>query len=673
MKKIIRILCLVLCLTAIVPGLVSCAAKDATYGAQINMYLTNEVYNFDPAYAHLDNSSVKVLGLLYEGIMKLDEDGDVKKALCDSWSYKEDKGLDAESTDDDTYTMTIKLKNSAWSDGIAVQADDFVYAWKRLLDPEFDGQGANLLYDIKGAWESKNEGKSPDDIGLKAEDKQILTIKFKHSINPDEFLRTLTSVALYPVRQSAVKAYFHWSSANTTIVTNGPFTLLSYAPGDGMELGRNTYYRFDAEDDENPNPNKYVKPYKILIDFKLNAEEMMSAYEDGELFYISELPASKEVREQWANKVKLTDSLCSHVYYFNVNKEPFNNVTVRQVLSAVIDRDEIVNEVVYAYASTGLIPSGIADKTKKDDFAENNTSKLTNAMSISEAKAKLAEAGIDPSKYSFTLTVKVNTESMVDEQNGTITIKPVSSSSDAIYDTVDYVTAKMVVAKWKELGFDVTINAVNTVAYQEAETSQITMMTQYRDTLVEALYGTHGKNPATPEEAEKGLKGDGFVVYLGTDSNTKEVLTQEIALERGQFDVIALDYQMLDTNAFSALSVFATEYSGARLNEEFENFERIYGHVTGYNSEEYNRLIKEADEARIAGNKALMSEKLHAAEALLLQDCPVIPIFVYRNAVLSSKSLSNFEVSEWGFPMFNKVKLKNWEAHLPTSGKEDDE
>ncbi len=668
MKKLTKILCLVLCLATLVPGLASCASKDATSGAQINMYLTNEVYNFDPAYAHLDNSAVKLLGLMYEGIMKLDEDGDIEKALCDSWDYVEDEGVDKESTADDTYTMTIRLKKSAWSDGIAVYASDFVYAWKRLLDPEFDGQGAQLLYDIKGAWERKNEGKSPDDIGLYA-DKQLLTIEFKHSIDPKAFLRTLTSVALYPVRQSAVDSYFHWSSTNTTIITNGPFALLSYLPGDSMELGRNMYYRFDVDEDENPNPTKYVRPYKIMIDFKLNAEEMMQDYEEGALFYISELPASKEIREQWANKVKLTDSLCSHVYYFNTQKEPFNNATVRQVLSAVIDRDAIVSEVVYAYASTGLIPAGVADKTQKDDFAANNTNKLTSAMSIADAKAKLTEAGINPSDYSFELTVKVNAESIINERDGVVDIKPIASSSKSIYDTVDYVTAQLVVAKWKELGFDVKIKAVNASSYKEAETSQITMMTQYRDLAVEALYGTHGTNKGDPD---KDKKGDGFFVYDGVDDNNNALKHEEV-LPRAQFDVIALDYQMLDNTAFSALSVFAADYSGARLNETFENFDRAYGHISGYNSEEYNNLIVEADEARIAGNTELMSEKLHAAEALLLKDSPVVPIFVYKNAVLASKDLSSYEVSEWGYPMFNKLKLKNWEAYLPNTGKEDEE
>ncbi len=648
MKKITRILCLVLCLATLAPGLVSCTSSDTQSGAQINMYLADEVYNLDPAYAHLDSSATKLVGLLFEGIMKLDDDGDVVKALCKSWSYTEDEGVDKESDADNKYTMEIKLKDSGWSDGRAVAASEFVYAWKRLLDPDFNGEGAELLFDIKGAWECKNEGKSPDDVGLYY-DKTILTIEFKHSIDPDDFLRKLTSVALFPLREDALRNP-HWSSANTTIVTNGPFTLLSYFPGDSMELGRNTYFRHDTTDDEAPTPSKYVKPYKIMIDFKLNEEEMLQSYEDGELFYISELPVSQEIREQYLKKADVYDTLSSHVYYFNTNVEPFNNPAVRQVLSAVISRQEIANRIVFAKPSTGFIPEGVTDLKKKDDFAENNQNKIvTDAISVSEAKSKLQAAGINPSDYSFKLTVKVNSDSVVNEAQGSLSIRPVANSNKRIYETVDYVVAEMVVAKWKELGFNVEINAVNADSYQESKTQ----LWQYRDVAADSLYGTE------------------YVKFLRNEEKGNQLIaiTEDVKIDRASFDVIALDYQMLDTTAFSALSVFASEYSGAALDENFKTL----GHVTGYNSEAYNKLIAEADEARIAGNKTVMSEKLHEAEKLLLEDCPVMPIFVYQEAIISSGDLSRFGRSGWGFPEFNKIKLKNWEDYLPDAGEKDEE
>lgn len=647
-----RVLCLVLCLATLAVGFVGCAGGDPTSGAQVNMYLSSEVYNFDPAYAHLDSGAIKLCGLLFEGLMKLDDNGKVVKALCKDWKYKVDKGTDKDSAEDDTYKMEITIKKSGWSDGSAVTADDFVFAWKRLLDPEFDGQGAELLYDIKGAVERKTGAYSPDDIGLVA-DQQLLTIEFVRDIDPKDFLRKLTSVSLMPLKQAVVDHYYHWSSASTTIVTNGAFTVLSYYPGTSMELGRNTYYRHDVYDkDAKPNPNKHVKPYKIIVDFKLNAEEMMEQFEEGELFYISELPASKEIREQYKDRVKLTESLCSHVYYFNTNKAPFDNKVVRQVLSAVISRSEIVNEIVYASASTGVVPSGVKDKTNKDDFAANSGALINDAMSISQAKSLLSAAGITPSTVpEFNITVRVNADSTVNETTGGLELAPIRKNSPAhVYDTVDYIVAEIVKETWEKLGFTVNIKCVNAEQYQE----KTSWLLQYRDSVVEDLYGING----ALEYYDKASEGNAT-----------------ITADRADFDVIAIDSQMLDTTAFSALAMYATDYSGSScefvVDENNHQVVKMRGHISGYNSEAYNKLIAEADEARKNGDTETLSAKLHEAEKLLLEDSPVMPIFVYKNATLVSKDLSKYSFDGWGVPNFNKLKLKNWEKHLPNADDDD--
>lgn len=639
MKIITRILCLVLCLLMLLPAIVACGKKDSAYGAQINMYLSSEVYNLDPAYAHLDSGAMKICSLIFEGLMTIDEDGDLKKAMLEDYTYVEDEHIPEDPTDD-TFTMTIELKDSAWSDGRAVHADQFLYAWKRLLDPAFDGEGAELLYDIKGAYERKINMGSPDDIKLTA-DKKVLTIEFTHSIEPEEFLRKTASIALVPLRQDAVEKYFNWASANTTLVTNGPFSVISFYPGYNMQLARSSYYNRDITDDKEVSPTKHVTPYLINIDFQLDGEEMMKAYEDGKLFYISELPANKEIREAYLEKVKLTNSFATHAYYFNTAKAPFDNATVRQVLSKVIDRNALVKEVVYAYAATGIIPSGVNDKTDKDDFAANNDAKISaDAMSISDAKAALSRAGIDPRSFGkLYLTVKSDTVSTINK-DGDIII------SDTKFDTetVDCVVAQKVVAIWKQLGFDFEIKYVNTQQYKESSSA----ITQYRDIQAEALYGN----------------------YNGIEKWVTDKKTELVKTERAQFDVIAVDMQMLVPDAFSALSVFAAAYSGSVLIGPDEQ-EYPIGHVTGYNNPAYNQLIKEAHDAAKLGDKKTVSTKLHEAEKLLLNDMPIIPLFVYKNATLTSQELSGIKYDYFGAPIFNKTKLKNWQDYIE-SPEEDD-
>lgn len=664
MKKFTRILCLVLCLAMLVPMIVACGEKDSSYGAQINMYLTNEVYNLDPAYAHLDQSALKLCSLLFEGLMTIDEDGDLEEALVDDWDYVEDEHIKEDPTDD-TFTMTIELEDSAWSDGRAVHADQFVFAWKRLLDPDFYGEGAELLYDIKGAYDRKINMASPDDIGLTA-DKKILTIEFAHSIDPEEFLRKTASIALAPLRQDAVNGYKDWSSANTTIVTNGPFTLLSYEPGQSMQLARSPYYRRDITDDDYVDPTKYVNPYLINIDFTLNAEDMMKAYDNGELFYISELPCEKTVRDKYKKKAEITNTLCTHMYYFNTNKAPFNVPGVRKALSDVINRQAIVDEIVFASVATGIIPSGIADN--KGDFAKNNQNKLTAEAAKSVAQAKqaitqaLTAAGMSTDLDSYGklyLTVKANVVS--DYSSGKD--DELSISTSKFGKTADVVAAEMVADLWSDIGLDVEVKCVNTEQYKESTTA----ITQRKDMLVNILYGTYGSYTYWNED-DQNVPVEGESWDRGDAMNSEDGRADDYV-----FDVVAIDYQMLIDDAFSALSVFATDFSGSTLSTEIGN-ELPLGHVTGYKNDEVNTLIAEAYAAKAArakGYKATVSEKLHAVEAKLLEEMPVIPIFVYKDAVLIHDDLSDIEFDFFGAPCFNDASLKNWEDYIEEEVKED--
>lgn len=632
MKKLTRILCLVLCLLMLVPMAAACS-KDSTYGAQINMYLSNEVYKLDPAYAYLDASAGKLLGMLYEGLMTIDEKGKLQKALLDSYTYTEDEGVLKDDPSDDVYEMVITLKASAWSDGTAVSANDFAYAWRRILDPAFDCEAAALLYDIKNAKEYKTTGISVDEVGIEP-DKERLTIKFAHSIDPEEFLRKTASVALAPVRQSVTK-YYDWASASSTIATNGPFMIRTYSPGVSMQLVRNSYYRRDVTDeDSTPSPTKYVKPYCINIDFQLNSEEMMKKYEDGELFYISELPMDKATRKKYKEKVELMDTLNTHTYMFNLNKEPFNNKAVRQALSLVIDRQQIVDEIVYASSATGYIPSGLNDKTDKDDFAKNNSKKLSSSAKYDDAMELLRSAGINPASYGqLELIVKVDAVATTGT-DGDDTL----STTDFDTDVLDYVVAEMVVEMWNSLGFNFKVVPVNAVRYKEAESA----MVQYRDVQSEKIFG----------------------IYGSVDEWVTDKTSNTVTAERAQFDVIAIDSAMLVDDAFYALAPYATKFSGSAMIGDYED-DNIYGHMSGFKNEEYDKLIEEAYEAKINGNTKVLSEKLHAAEELLLDEMPVVPIFVYKEAVLISDDLSKVEFDYFGHPIFNKVKLKNWEDYLP--------
>ncbi len=132
MRRIFSALLAVVMLFASMTCLTSCGNEDE--GAQISVYLSDRIYGFDPAADYADDATIAVMHMLYEPLFTLNENGKVKKALADTYSFDKESG--------DLY---ISLKESYWSNGDRVTADDFVYAWQRLISPEFSSDAAVLL------------------------------------------------------------------------------------------------------------------------------------------------------------------------------------------------------------------------------------------------------------------------------------------------------------------------------------------------------------------------------------------------------------------------------------------------------------------------------------------------------------------------------------------------
>lgn len=143
-----RLIALTLCMLTVLTAF-GCSTRDKLEGADdkgalINMYLGTEIYDFDPQLSINNDSALKVISLMYEPLFRVSEKGKVEKALVKKVEIKENdvKG---------EYQMVLTLNNTCWSDGTYVSANDVVYAWKRILEPDFTSEACALLYDIKNA------------------------------------------------------------------------------------------------------------------------------------------------------------------------------------------------------------------------------------------------------------------------------------------------------------------------------------------------------------------------------------------------------------------------------------------------------------------------------------------------------------------------------------------
>jgi len=620
-----RVISLALCLLVLLTALVGCAKKDADdKGAYVTMYLTDAVYNFDPARAYENESTLKIVGLLFEPLFTLDDNGKVKKALAKS--YKIDK---------EENSMIITLAETSWSDGTLISANDVVYAWKRLLEPSSSFEAASLLYDIKGAREAKEGDISIDDVQVSAWNQTEVQIYFNEGVDYDRFLLNLTSYALAPLRENIVNqtvSPYDWAKSPATFYASGPFKLreLSYEKDDArLVLERNAYY---FRDNTKHKEDKSVTPYQIIVDYTKSGEDLMNAYNAGEIFYVGDIPMS--VRGTWKEQAEITDALSTHTYVLNQNavvqyynaegfkrlslNKPvyteglvegeqgdkiFADANVRKALSLAIDRQAIANAVVFARAATALVPYGIFEEdSKKDLFREVGGDILASSASIDEAKALLKTAGVDPSKYMFAISI-------------------------AGYDPVHKEIAKMVAESWNALGFHVAVNAIAPIKNPEEHIDK------------------------TTQESITGIRDDSFAE----------------AYADNLYEVAGVDLTAYSADAASVLARFAKHFTGNAAATKTADF-IIPTYRSGYDSDKYNKKMEEVFKATDAEARASL---LHEAEKILLDEMPVIPIIFNQNAYVAKKDISKYSFTYYGTPVIKKMKLKDYELYVPKEEEEE--
>lgn len=393
MKKIIA---LVLASLFILTAFAGCSSNDEEdKGAIIQVYLTDLPFDLDPAIAYGNADVMQVFSLIYEGLTRLTDGGKLEKALAQSWEY----GVDER---DDQLKLEIKLKGTNWSDGIPVDAEDVVFAWKRLLLPETNSAAASLLYPVKNARAVKEGLMTIDDVGISAVSDYTVEVIFEEGFTDVEyFLECTASPALVPLREDIVSKATDWAQSPATMVCSGPFSVKEMSQSGGLVLERSNYYNKNNEN-TNAKVTKFVTPYRLVTTYAdKKYPDQVTAFQNGEIFYLNLNSASAETYASM-DKVKTTDLLSTYTYYFNTNNKLFQDARVRKALSLAIDRDKIA-EIVgrKVQPATGLVPYGVRDESFKKDFRDVGGALLSTTADLEQAKTLLKEAGVKSG--SFTL------------------------------------------------------------------------------------------------------------------------------------------------------------------------------------------------------------------------------------------------------------------------------
>jgi oligopeptide transport system substrate-binding protein len=368
---------------------VSAANKVVLHKTQVlNYNLTTEPKVLDPALA-TGLPEFRVLYACFEGLTAFGSKDVPVPAAAAKWTI---------SPDGKTYTFIMR-KNAKWSNGDPVTANDFEYAWKRLLNPKIGASYANNLYCLKNG-EEYNTGKITDSsqVGVKAKNAYTLVVTLKA---PCSFFLSLTvNPSLYPVNKKVVEGAEKWAGDPKTLIGNGPFKLVNWVHQEKLELVPNQNYW----------NRKKIKLSKLICYAIEEQSTGLTMYETDQLDLLDELPRQEIQRLEAEKMLKYSPSIGTYYYLINVKKAPFNDARVRKALALAIERGQIVKYVTKGgeKVSLSFVPYGVPDAAPDSDFREVGGNYHKDG-DIEKAKKLLAEAGYsDISKFP-TIQILYNT------------------------------------------------------------------------------------------------------------------------------------------------------------------------------------------------------------------------------------------------------------------------
>lgn len=330
--------------------------------------------SLDPIYAE-STADQTILTHLYENLMQAsaDESG----ALTATAGMA--KSVESEANVDGTVTWTFRLRSAKWSDGKKVTADDFVYAWQRLADPERDSPYAALLSIVAGYQEARDSG-DMSLLQVTAENDSTLVVVLDGSY--EWFLtQVCTATATLPLRrdlmarwepetadpetadpetaeagegeapQTPAEEGNPWWADVTGLVTNGPYQVSGYTPGESLTAARyEDYY------------GRVSGPEALTFRFAETAEEAWELYEAGTVDFVGLLPQA-QLEARAADEAKpLVSELGAYAVVVNCGRDLFDEAAVRQALNLVLDRNALAQAAgTVARAAEGLVSPDVPD------------------------------------------------------------------------------------------------------------------------------------------------------------------------------------------------------------------------------------------------------------------------------------------------------------------------
>jgi len=326
---------------------------------------------------------------IYEGLTRLNKDSIPELALAESVDVSDD-GL--------VYTFNLR-DGLVYSNGDPLTAEDFVFSWKRALNPELAADYAYMLYYIKGA-EAYNTGEgSAEDVMVEALDEKTLKVTLEA---PTPFFMSLVAFkTYYPLHRPTVEADSEgWHLSVDTIVGNGPFKMVSWAQGQMEFVPNENYWDKDA-----------IVLDRLVFTMVENESTELTMFETGEIDFTHTVPGQEIPRLETTGELEILPYLGTYYYIFQIEKPPLDDINVRKALTMAIDREALVTNVTQGgqLPAFAYVPPGIPE-VDGSDFRANGGDYITYDPEM--AQQLLAEAGYPGGEGFPSVEILYNTSEM---------------------------------------------------------------------------------------------------------------------------------------------------------------------------------------------------------------------------------------------------------------------
>ncbi|MCF7925103.1 MAG: peptide ABC transporter substrate-binding protein [Candidatus Izimaplasma sp.] len=361
MKKLL----LVVVSLMLVLGLSACGGKDE--GDVLRWNIGADPATLDPGLNGASDGG-NVINNTHEGLVR-EINGEVLPGIAESWDVSADGK-----------TVTFNLRESNWSDGSALTADDFVYSWLRAMDPATASEYSWIWHytNVVGAEDYVNGDGTAAEVGITAVDSYTFQVELIQPTN--YFVSLMAFYHFMPVKESAVDAGADgtWAKDPDVYVSNGAFVLEEYKLGEGLTLVKNDEY-WNADE---------VGIDTIEAKFIDDASTAYASYQSGDLDFIPSVPTDEvAVLIAESNEFYVFPLLGTYYYSFNMDKDGngvngdafdtngdevdglFVNQKLRTALSYSINREAITEALGAGQVPAGgFVPPGFLDDDGNDFF-----------------------------------------------------------------------------------------------------------------------------------------------------------------------------------------------------------------------------------------------------------------------------------------------------------------